>query len=428
MSIDDKVNDIYTDLSTNVTRIYNRQNLHLAIDLIFHSPLRFYFGKRLLEKGYPEVLIIGDTRCGKSETAKNLLRHYRLGARSSGENTTIAGLVGGVQPIRNRWRVSWGRIPLNNGRLLVIDEVCGLSTDDIGTMSDLRSSGIAEITKIQTERTNAKTRLVWLSNPRQDSSVDNVGSGPRLIKTLIGKPEDIARFDFVLILDKGEVTEDDADERQQPNVPHRYTSDLCNNLVLWAWSRSPDQVRVESATLDACFELGKAMGKKYSSDCPIVNSMEQKIKLARLSVSLACRLYSCDASGERVVVTPEHVEYIYRFLQEQYDSPHFGFDMFSRIKRASEQIENPDEVMAMLMKWGERIAYQLLYGYQITVKFFEETAGEQYDEAKMSIAKLMRNGCITKHHTFYIKTPAFLNILKSYIGKPKEDKLVKEEF
>ena len=428
MPIADKINDIYTDLSTNVTHIYNRQNLHLAIDLVFHSPLRFYFGSRLLEKGYPEVLIIVDTRCGKSETAKNLLRHYRLGARSSGENTTIAGLVGGVQPIRNRWRVSWGRIPLNNGRLLVIDEVCGLSTDDIATMSDLRSSGIAEITKIQTERTNAKTRLVWLSNPRQDSSINNVGSGPRLIKTLIGKPEDIARFDFVLILDKGEVTEDEADERKQPKVAHVYTSDLCHNLVLWAWSRSPDQVRVESATLDACFELGKKMGAKYSSDCPIVNSMEQKIKLARLSVGLACRLFSCDASGERVVVTPEHVEYIYEFLQEQYDTPHFGFDMFSRIKRASEKIENPEEVMDMLVKWGERIAYQLLYGYQITVKFFEECAGEQYDEAKVSIAKLLRNGCITKHHTFYIKTSAFIHILKTYIGMPKEDKVLKEDF
>jgi len=428
MSIKEKLDDIYADLSTNVTHIYNRQNLHLAIDLIFHSPLRFYFGKRVLDKGYPECLIIGDTRCGKSETAKNLLRHYRLGARSSGENTTIAGLVGGVQAIRNRWRISWGRIPLNNGRLLVIDEVCGLSTDDIATMSDLRSSGIAEITKIQTERTNAKTRLVWLSNPRQDGSINNVGSGPRLIKTLIGKPEDIARFDFALILDKGEVTEDDADERRQPAVEHRYTSDLCHNLVLWAWSRSPDQVRVESATLDACFELGKEMGKKYSSDCPIVNSMEQKIKLARLSVALACRLFSCDSSGERVVVTPEHVEYIYLFLQEQYDTPHFGFDMFSRIKRSSEQIANPKEVMEMLIKWGDHIAYQLLYGYQITVKFFEECAGEQYDEAKMHIAKLLKNGCISKRHTYYVKTPAFLNILKEYIAKPKDEKKFKEDF
>ena len=54
MQIEDKIKEIYADLSTNVTHIYNRTNLHFGIDLIFHSPLRFYFGKRLLEKGYPE--------------------------------------------------------------------------------------------------------------------------------------------------------------------------------------------------------------------------------------------------------------------------------------------------------------------------------------------------------------------------------------
>ena len=414
MSVKDKLDEIYTDLSTNVTHIYNRSNLHLAIDLVFHSPLRFYFGKRMLEKGYPEVLIVGDTRCGKSETTKALLRHYRLGARSSGENTTIAGLVGGVQPIRNRWRISWGRIPLNHKRLLAIDEVGGLTTDDIATMSDLRSSGIAEITKIQTERTFAKTRLVWLSNPRQNSSIDSIGSGPTIIEKLIGKPEDIARFDFAILLDRSEVTDDEADERKQPNVPHKYTSDFCHNLVLWAWSRSPDQVRLNAATVDACHELGKKMSKKYSSDCPIVNSMEQKIKLARLSVALACRLFSCSESGSHVHVTPEHVEYIFDFLCEQYDAPPFGFDIFSRRKFASETIDDPSVVIDLLIKWGPEFADQLMEAYQISVKFIEECTGQTYDEAKVDIAKLLKKGCLVKRHTYYAKTRSFLKLLKKF--------------
>lgn len=426
MQIEEKLNEIYIDLSTNVTNIYNRSNLHFAIDLVFHSPLRFYFGKRLLEKGYPEALIVGDTRCGKSETTKGLLRHYRIGARSSGENTSIAGLVGGVQSIRNRWRVSWGRIPLNHGRLLAIDEMGGLSTDDFSTMSDLRSSGIAEITKIQTDRTFAKTRLIWLSNPRQHSAVNSIGSGPKIIESLIGKPEDIARFDFVVILDRGQVSDDDADERHQPQVEHVYTSDNCHNLILWAWSRKPDQVRVESVTLDACFELGKKMGKKYSSDCPIVNSMEQKIKLARLSVSLACRLFSCDDSGQRVVVTPAHVEYVYKFLNEQYDMPHFGFDIYSRRKRASEVIADPDKINSMLAQWGVPFIHQLLEAYQITVKFIEESNGLIYDEAKAQLAVLLRNGCINKKHNFYIKTPAFIQLLKTFLDDPKNKE--KEDF
>ncbi len=425
MSIGDKVNEIYADLSTNVTGIYNRTNLHLGIDLVYHSPLRFYFGKRLVEKGYPEALIIGDTRCGKSETSKQLVGHYRLGARSSGENTTQAGLVGGLHQVRTGWRVSWGRIPLNDKRLLFIDEVSGILAEHIAQMSDLRSSGIAEVTKIQTEITLARTRLVWLSNPRSADSINNFGSGIKIIENLIGKPEDIARFDFVLIVEKDEISEDDADERRQPDVPHVFTSSLCHDLVLWAWSRKPEQVRLSSATVDACHEFGKLMSRKYSSDCPIVNSMEQKIKLARLGVALACRLFSCDETGENVIVRPEHIEFVHDFLNKQYDLPPFGYDLYSHKKMSEDTIKDTKQIVDLVTLWGEETCWQVLENYQLTVKGIEEHMGAQYDDAKVQISVLLKNRCIKKKHSFYIKTPAFIKLLKKFLTNPKQ---LKEEF
>jgi hypothetical protein len=421
MQIGDKLNEIYTDLSTNVTRIYGRQNLHLAIDLVYHSPLQFYFGKRKVDKGFPELLVLGDTRCGKSETAKCLLQHYRLGARSSGENASFSGLVGGLDQVRGRWRVSWGRIPLNHKRLLFIDEVCGLTHDHIGAMSDIRSSGIAEINKIRIEQTHARTRLVWLSNPREKSPISNIASGPSMIEHLIGKPEDIARFDFVLILDKREVDAVGSDERLQPDVEHVYTSDLCHDLVLWAWSRNPEQVRLDSATVDACHDFGALMCSKYSSDCPIVNSMEQKIKLARLAVALACRLFSTK-DGHTVHVTPEHVKYVHDFLNQEYDRPQFSFDVYSRRVKIAEKIKDKDEVVEMLSKWSEAFLFQLIDGYQITVKFIEESTGAEYNDAKVQLAKLLRNGCLTKKHNFYVKTNSFINVLKEYVENPVPNK------
>jgi len=424
MQIGDKINEIYADISTNVTKIYHRNNLHLGIDLVFHSPLSFYFGNKFISKGFPELLVIGDTRCGKSETATCLLRHYRLGARASGENATLAGLVGGLDQVRNGWRVSWGRIPLNHRRLLVIDEVCGLTHEDIGKMSDLRSSGVAEINKIRIEQTHAKTRLVWISNPREKSPIGNIASGPGMIEHLIGKPEDVARFDFVIILDKREVDAAGADERKQPEVPHVYTSDLCHDLVLWAWSRTPDQVRLSSATVDACHDYGELMCKHYSSDCPLVNTMEQKLKIARLAVALACRLFSTDKTGELVIVTPEHVKFVYEFMCQQYNMPQFGYDLYARRMRTTEKIKNKAEVVELLTKWGEHIVFQLIDGYQLTVKFIEESTGCEYNEAKVHLAKLIRNGCVTKKHNFYVKTPAFIELLKEVTEKPlnhKED-------
>lgn len=425
MRLKDLIDRIYADLSTNVTRIYNRQNLHLGIDLVYYSPLSFYFGKRKVEKGFPELLVIGDTRCGKSETFKCLMKHYRLGARSSGENATFAGLVGGLDQVRGRWRVSWGRIPLNHRRLLCIDEVCGLTHDEIGAMSDLRSSGVAEINKIRIEQTHAKTRLIWLSNPREKSPIGSIASGPSMIEHLIGKPEDVARFDFALILDKREVDAAGADERKQPDVPHIYTSDLCHDLLLWAWSRTANQVRLDSATVDACHDLGEAMCRRYSSDCPLVNTMEQKIKLARLAVALACRTFSTDETGEKAIVTPEHVQYVSDFVCEQYDKPQFGFDVYSSRIRTSEMIKDRAAIVAMLAKWGIAFTYQLLDSYQITVRFIEEATGSDYGEAKVYLAKLLRNGCLAKKHAFYTKTQAFIELLRECAENPVE---YKEEF
>jgi hypothetical protein len=295
-----------------------------------------------------------------------------------------------------------------------------MPVDDIGKMSSLRSSGVAEVTKIQTERTPAQTRLVWLSNPRDDDPVCNHGSGTGIIKKLIGKPEDIARFDFAIILEKDEITYADADERKQPNVEHVYTSDLCHELLLWVWSRTPDQVRLDSATVDACHALGERMSKKYSSDCPVVHSREQMVKLARLSTALACRLFSSDETGENVIVTPEHVEYIFDFLNKEYDKPHFGYDQFSKQIFDLHTIENPKEVYDMLARWGVRISSNILQEHQITVKTIEEVTGSEYNEAKMHISKFVRVGALKKRHTFYVKTPAFIKILYDFLNDPQK--------
>ena len=71
------------------------------------------------------------------------MKHYQLGEFVTGENTSFAGLIGGMQQNQKRWFVSWGKIPLNDRRLVILDEASGLSKRDISNMSGVRSSGIA---------------------------------------------------------------------------------------------------------------------------------------------------------------------------------------------------------------------------------------------------------------------------------------------
>src|SRR5690606_27391414 len=107
---------------------------------------------------------VGDTRTGKSEIATQLQRHYGYGEIVSGENTSYAGLVGGAIKYDDSWFVKWGRIPLNDRRMVIIDEDTGMETPDIALMSGIRETGIADITKIESQRANARTRALWIGN------------------------------------------------------------------------------------------------------------------------------------------------------------------------------------------------------------------------------------------------------------------------
>lgn len=136
-----KWREIADDLSHNVTRIYGRADLLHAIDLVYHSVLEFVFKGHPVRKGWVEGIVLGDTRTGKSQSAQAILDHYGLGEFTTGDNSSFAGLVGGLDKAGGQYVISWGKIPLNDRRLLIIDEAGELSKDIIEKMSGIRSSG-----------------------------------------------------------------------------------------------------------------------------------------------------------------------------------------------------------------------------------------------------------------------------------------------
>jgi len=416
-SIRRQLNYIYNDLAANVTRIYERQSLHFALDLVYHSVLQIPFAGEI-RKGYLESLVIGDTRCGKTETCKKFLQHYQLGAFASGEQTTFAGLIGGLEQLHSRWTVNWGKIPLNHKRLLIIDEMAGMDPEVIAALSQIRSSGIAEIVKIRTARTNARTRLAWFSNPRKNLSINAFNTGPDIIKNLVTQPEDVARFDFALIIAFDDVDSDLINAPYREEVPHVFTSDLCRDLVLWAWSRKPADINIEKKAYEACFSLAKQMYNKYSHACPLVNPSEQKIKLARMATSLACRLFSTE-DGVKVKVTPDHVEYIYEWLNEIYDSKYFMYQEWSLDHNPEQSLVSIEEVERVLDAMGRNAVRKLLNLKQVTLKDFEDLLNCDRTTARTHVSELLKNNALIKYYTAYAKTPAFIKLIKTYMQQPE---------
>lgn len=420
VTIQQKLKEIHEDFSVNVTQIYQREDIQRVIDLVYHSVIQFKFLGRLLTKGWSEGLVIGDTRCGKSETLERMTNHYRCGEIISGENTTFAGLVGGIQEVQGRRAIAWGKIPLNDRRFIGIDETSGLSEDQISLMSGIRSSGIAEIVKIQAEKTNARTRLLWMSNPRSGRRLDSYNHGVLAVKELIGRVEDIARFDIAVTAASGEVPSGIAFEMKDKKVKHVFTSELCNLLVMWSWSRSPENIKIGVDTERAIYDAVNVLDAKYSSSIPLVEPSEQRIKLARMSVSLACRLFST-SNGEDVFVTPAHVAEVLSFLQACYDKESMGYDAFSKAVKKTDDID-PKELVAVIREFKEFQNWTLLRDILLDMSMFKKNEiadqmGMDQDQSRELFKWLGKRRLVRAAPFGFVKHSAFTAMLKTLINE-----------
>lgn len=413
-----KFREIVQDLEANVTRIYGREELHMAYDLVWHSVLDFTFRGVRLGKGWLELLVVGDTRTGKSEAASKLCDHYRSGVLTTCEGATFAGLVGGAQQLASTWMVSWGTIPLNDRRLVVLDEFGGIAGKGIiEQMSSVRSSGKAQINKIVKQETSARTRLVWIANPADGRKIEELPGGAiDAIKGLAANPEDIARFDLAMAVASNEVDSSTINAEDPPVVRHKYTAALASDLVCWAWSRKADQVvwkpGVEAFVLDRAQETGK----RYITEPPLVQAENVRLKLARMAVAVAARLFSCDSTGEKVVVGQEHVEAAEKLLDRFYKMPSMGYWAYSqKVIRDRRKAEENKEAIAQYLRARADDVYIALdscKGGDFKLRDFQEFAGMSQLDAQEAVRILQGHRMIRRMSKGYIRMdPALVVIL-----------------
>lgn len=418
-SVLDKLRAIAKDLEANVTRIYGRTELHLLYDLVWHSVMSFDFRGSRIEKGWLEALVMGDTRTGKSEAALRLCDHYRAGVLKSCEGATLAGLVGGAQQTGNSWMITWGTIPLNDRRLVVLDEVSGLSDKGIiEQMSAVRSSGRAQVVKIVSQETAARTRLIWISNPPDGRTVGEMPRGAiEAIQQLVKNPEDIARFDIATAAASSDVPSSLINSNDPAQVEHVYTSELCSALVAWAWSRKAEDVVWEANAEDRVLEVAEEIGHEYIPEPPLIQAENVRVKLARIACAIAARLFSCDDTGEKLIVKVEHVEAARMMLDRLYGMASFGYADHSKktLKARARAAENEKRARKYLLTHSDALAgLQACVGGDFKARDFEEFAGMIRDEAQATVRDLMAMRMLRRMSKGYIRMePVLVRILKA---------------
>lgn len=415
--------NLYNYYACNITNIYNRFDLHLAIDLVTKSALKFNLGNDFIHHGWMDAIIIGDTRCGKGSVSHKLLQYFGIGEVVSGENCSFAGLIGGLHQVNKNWTTSWGRIPLNDRGLVVIDEAGEI--DNWSKYSRVRSEGIAEITKIHSQKTNARTRLLWLANPR-NRTVASYVYGIESILDIIKTPEDIARFDYMLVISHNEVSTNLINTQVNP-VNKIYNSTLEHDLILWTWSRSIDQIQFTELAVKEVLRLSIDLAKKYSFSIPLIQGENIRIKLSKISAAFAARIYSNLHDGEILLVDKVHVECAYLFLNMIYKKECSGYYAYSAM-RTNLQLDTGTKDFVIIMKYLNSFGQNksdvircLLSNNTITAPDLSEHLNLPRELSREIVSKLLKNSAVIKRGLSgsiprYIKTPPFTSWLKRQLS------------
>jgi hypothetical protein len=421
----EKCGEIADDLAANVSRIYGRPMLHIGYDLVWHSVTSFMFEGKPITKGWLECLVLGDTRTGKSETAAALSKHYKSGILKSLEGASFAGLVGGNDKMQgDHFMVKWGLIPLNDRRLCILDEMSGLyarngreSKGIIEEMSSIRSEGKAQISKIASAETSARTRLIWISNPVSGGSLAESAVGCLgALRELVRNPEDIARFDFVMAAASNDVASSVINSVRHKRVKHQATTTLCQALVMWAWSRRTDQIIWKDGVEEYIYGAAEDLGSRYAPEPPLVQIANARIKVARLAVAFAARTFSSDRSGEHIVVKRQHVQSAVTFLDSIYGEQAMGYKAASdKIMENRKRAEKAKVEARKYLRANTSLVETLLAVGETDFRKrdFEEFGGVDRDDVAVVIPKLLGWRLITRKARGYMAMePALIELLR----------------
>jgi len=315
--------------------ITGRKDIFFMNDLAFFSCIEIR-NKMLpgIKRGWVEVLIAGDSRTGKTVITKFLHNHYKIGEIVAGSSAVSrTGLLGGVTTFKGKSSISWGKIPMNDKGIVIIDEMSRIDIDTLIDLVDVRSEGVAQVTKSKSGKAAARVRKIMMSNARgwkvEDQKEYNYGI--QFLRELCLQDSIFARFDVAFV-----VREDDVDskdfESDYAEITTEFNEYQCRHLIMWAYSRKPNDFIIEKGLNEYINECSIKMNEDFHSSTQLVNQ-EQRAKLVRMSVSLATMLYSTpDDDWNKVLVKKEHVDYIVKFLYKLYCHKNMKMDLYSQMK------------------------------------------------------------------------------------------------
>ena len=387
-TVEELLNKHY-DLWKPLLGIEGRADLFGALAMTYLSVTEIPWRGGVL-KGWLDTLVIGDTRTGKSQMAQRLVKALHCGAYINGENARATGVVGGCQKMGDSWVITWGAIPMNDRGLLIVDEASGLTIDEIKELSAVRSSGAVTINKIVKGEARARTRLVWLTNPRSGRNVDEFyWKGFGAFVEFIPVVEDQARFDLVLTAARDDVEALEGIDLTQPTAD----IEMWVNMINLAWQTPVESVVVSKEVEQAITATVKSLSEDYGGG-PLIVSVAAHEKLIRIATAISVLLGSVKVETAQIVVEPQAVAYTEQYLRMVFDKASLDYKGYIREHQKAQRrkVENTQFVRALCSQHPALrvlLASNLFRGAQV-----REVLGVDQLEASKMISELLKRGLL----------------------------------
>lgn len=232
---------------------------------------------------------------------------------------------------------------MNDRGLLIIDEASGLEVDDIKDLSSTRSSGAVTLNKIVKGEARARTRLIWLSNPRSGRNLaDFYWKGYGAFQEFIPVAEDQARYDLVLTAAREDVDIlEGIDSEVQPKIEPWV--DLFNA----AWSIPSEDIIFPQGFKALIRESARNINNDYGGG-PLIVGVAVHEKLLRLCCATA--VLCGDIYEGKLRVNEKHLQWADEFLRMTLEKESLSYAAYIReFKRAqSKKSENIQFIRGLL--------------------------------------------------------------------------------
>ena len=425
--------EIVKDLTQHVTRIYERDDLHLGCLLTLCSPLWINLPGEGRIRGWLSAIVIGDTGTGKTTIAQSIFEYAGVGTRVSGMTSSRTGITYACDYDERRgWRVKAGAFLKMSRQAMILDEAQDLKMEDLKSMAEGIDTGLTKIDRIQAKVFESATRVIFNCNPRhpqkywEQRTMDSYRYGCEAIQGIFPQMM-IRRVDLVMFATAWDI--EDKEKiffPQAPDTLPQLSSKDLQALIFYAWNLKEDQIVISENTAKYIRQTAKYLSKIFGGcdDLPIVYPEDFRKTLARLCVAYAVLDLSTNEDFTRVIIEPHHVAEVCEFLEKIYRAENCRLHHYAKAYLESHGLGDYEDIRQEIggILCDPKKSHRFLYILNRLLKtrngegVKKSELTEELEEEKVTVQREMQ--FFTKRHLCRV------NSRIGYIPEPKLFKLI----